>query len=102
MAPAPFTPLVSTPVHCDTLHWQLETLLLQVMVSGPLPRVALSARYSATRFWGMPPCPAKVTVATWVPAAIPAPDNVGLGAAPTGGSTPRCRPQPHVVRRRDD
>src|SRR5207249_4612 len=25
IAPAPFAPLASTPLHCDTIHWQLDT-----------------------------------------------------------------------------
>jgi hypothetical protein len=44
IAPAPFTPLVSTPVHCATIHWQLDWLLANEIVIGPLPGLALMAR----------------------------------------------------------
>src|SRR5688572_13974593 len=80
MAPAPFTPPVSTPAHCDTIHWQWETLRLNVIVIGPLPGAALIARYSVRRVWGRLTV-SKVTVATSVQAVIPPPVTVGLGSA---------------------
>src|SRR5439155_9853972 len=80
MAPAPFTPLRSTPLHCDTIHWQLATPVLNVMVSGPLPGAALMARKIVRRLWGVPTA-SKATLATSVQADMPPPDSVGLGVA---------------------
>jgi hypothetical protein len=80
MAPAPFAPLRSTPLHCDTIHWQWDSVTLNVIVSGPLPGEGLMARKMVKRLWGMATL-SKVMVATSVQTVIPPPDSVGLGAA---------------------
>jgi hypothetical protein len=80
IAPAPFTPLASTPLHCDTIHWQLETALLNVMLSAPLPGAALIARKIVKRLSGNVPV-SNAVLATSVQAVIPPPDSVGLGGA---------------------
>src|SRR5512135_563996 len=78
-APAPFVPLASTPSHCDTIHWQLDTVTLDVIVIGPLPGAALMARKMVTRSRGV--APLNVVVATTSQAVMPPPVSVGAGAA---------------------
>src|ERR1043166_6343644 len=43
IAPDPFVPVMSTPLHCDAIHCVLDTVALVVMVRGPLPGAALMA-----------------------------------------------------------
>ena len=81
MAPAPFTPPVSTPPHCDTIHWQLESVMLDVIVIDPLPGAVLIARKIVSRLRGNVPV-SKVVVATTSQLVMPPPDSVGLGGVP--------------------
>src|SRR5512142_2700513 len=77
IAPAPLVPPVSTPSHCDTTHCTLETLLVNVIVMGPLPGDALNARKTMSRLVGVP-CVSKSVFATTSHFAIPPPVILGL------------------------
>jgi len=79
MAPAPFTPPVSTPLHCDTIHWALETLLANVIVIGALPGAGLIARKTVSRLRGAL-ITSKSTLVTVLQLVMPPPDSVGLMA----------------------
>src|SRR5688572_17136062 len=81
IAPAPLTPPVSTPAHCDTIHWEWERVMLEVIVMGPLPGAVFIARKIVRRRRGNVPV-SKVVVATMSQAVIPPPDSVGLGGVP--------------------
>src|SRR5213594_3938411 len=81
MAPAPFTPLVSTPSHCDTIHCMWDRVMVDVIVTVPLPGVALIARKIVTRLRGRVPV-SNVPLATTVHVVTPPPDRVGIGGVP--------------------
>ena len=53
---------------------------MKVTLSGPAPGDRLSARKTLSRLCGVA-TPSKATVATWVQAAMPPPETVGLGEA---------------------
>ncbi len=80
IAPAPFTPVRSTPPHCDTIHWALDTVIPNVIVSGPLPGAPLIARKMVSRLRGAP-TGSSVVLVTSVQVVIPPPDSVGLAGA---------------------
>ena len=80
MAPLPLVPLVSTPCHCETIHWQFAWTPAKVILTVPLPGEGLSARKTLSRLCGVP-TPSKATVATRAQPAIPPPVTVGAGEA---------------------
>src|SRR5262245_989836 len=80
-APEPSVPPVTTPLHCDTIHWQLATLPANLIVRGPVPGDPLNSRKMTTRLVGEP-CVSKSTLATRSQAAIPPPVTVGVSPPP--------------------
>src|SRR5690242_19745390 len=80
MASLPLVPVVTTPCHCATLHSQLACGVVNVILTGPLPGKALSARKTLIRLCGVVLL-SKARVFTWVQLVIPPPVTLGLGAA---------------------